>query len=908
MSLLAGGLAMPEEMEQKTAETTEQEHHDNGAMKLRQSIVDGYMKEGLSEKEAGEKADEFIRANLFRPHAADIDPQVAGLTERAAGDARQQAAEKESVEQEKAAEKVKEAPARQDERKPANMATVRRYAHELKEIAGEKWAFKDAEHSGLKINNLSIASTPELVEKLDKRHIRYFPINKGGEKFIAIDTDQELHLTNKEINDRKRSWESDMTKENGKFLTYAETLKKITGKDWSESDKEDRIASTPELVATLEEKNVRYKTVKEGDKEFLSVSKNESVFLQDWEKDRKRYREELNAMTGADWERKDNILRVPATPELAAKLEEKGVRYTDDDNILEGKRFLEVDSRKPFYLTNEEINKKTYAAELSKITGAEWDATWRLDPNDILKQKESLCVVKTPEMIAKLEEKGIRYDKLQENENIIAVDLDKPLYLTEKEMEEKKNTKEPVVAAKEAESAVEEVEAPAAEAPAKEAEAAVEEVEAPVAEAPAKEAEAAVEEVEAPVAEAPAKEAKAPVEEEKEGKESADPAAKAKAGKEAEEDAPVFSAGPDKSFLNEKQEEKDDQEKNAELEELKEQLLRTAWKNKFLALEDEEANEGLADDKKHLCPFGQILPDSLKINKDPAYATMKTEKGSTLLNASKRVHMDYEGDKPSFEDCIAMARLGMEKGWKTAKLEGSEEYKAQMYLAMRAMGIKAIGYTPSPELEKQGDEMAAQYKQDREHAESMDQRYPALEEARGDTKFKNVDLDKYKEIRAKAEGKDTAEQTKDAKEAEAPAAEKPAKEAEAPAPEKPAKEAEAPAAEKPAKEAEAPAAEKPAKEAPAVGKVPEGKKAELNGKFDQMVSKMAQQHPGFSSNLLFGLSKTETKEKTPSPSDLLKAYGNAMASVKKAEAKEATNKVDLSKVMNAAKNRSGEGR
>ena len=272
----------------------EEEKKTNDIMSVRETILSKYRQTGLSTKDAEEKTDSFIREQLFRPREGGVDLQMAGLLARFADIERQQAEKISSAE--KTAENVKEAPVqqaenvneaaarqaeneseaqvRQPERKVPNEVTVNRYAADLKDITGADWAFKDAEHSGLKINNLSVASTPELLDKLEKRHIRYFPINKNGEKYVAVDTDQELHLTNDEINKASDRYEHDILK---KFQTRAEQLKQITGKDWADNDKDNRIASSPELLATLEGKNVRYKSVKEGDQEFLSVDKDDFI-------------------------------------------------------------------------------------------------------------------------------------------------------------------------------------------------------------------------------------------------------------------------------------------------------------------------------------------------------------------------------------------------------------------------------------------------------------------------------------------------------------------------------------------------------------------------------------------------------------------------------------------------------
>ena len=356
-----------------------------------------------------------------------------------------------------------------------------------------------------------------------------------------------------------------------------------------------------------------------------------------------------------------------------------------------------------------------------------------------------------------------------------------------------------------------------------------------------------------------------------------------------EKDVPVFSGG---QFVPQKE---NQQESEETLDDLEAQLLRTAWKNKFMAFEDEEANEGKAKDQWHYCPFGQCLPDTIKKNKNPPYVSMKLKSGATVTNASKQVNMDYKGS-PSFEDCMTMARIGMEKGWKTAKLEGSEEYKAKMYLAMRVMGIKAIGYTPSPELEKQGDELAAKHEQDRTHAEDMDQRYPALDKARGDIPFEKVDAKKYAEIRAKANenqaeslqkaGKEEAGKTSVSSQMKGMASEM-------------AHETGADNSLFSKKlndlnsenEADAEAAMNKfltkgtfKKILNGYDKLPDEKKEELAGKFEKMVGNLVEKHPQIATKLAYDLSNSN-KNNGSGPAKMVQAYGAALNSVKEAEAK-----------------------
>ncbi len=166
------------------------------------------------------------------------------------------------------------------------------------------------------------------------------------------------------------------------------------------------------------------------------------------------------------------------------------------------------------------------------------------------------------------------------------------------------------------------------------------------------------------------------------------------------------------------------------------QMMDTAFKNRYMMVED------VNNDPNHLCPFGQLKSNTVKDksdDKDDPRVSMQLNSGATLVNRPNRVHIKYttkvdyddngnevRSPQVSFEDCMAAVRVGMEKGWTSATLNGPDAYKEQMYLAMRAMGMKVVGYQPSAELQKQGDELAAQYVADRRHADFTDQRYPAI--------------------------------------------------------------------------------------------------------------------------------------------------------------------------------------
>ena len=75
-----------------------EEEKKNDITSSREKILSKYAQAGLTDKDAAEKADAFLREHAFRPNAAEIDPQMVGLMERAAEAARQQAEEKKLAE------------------------------------------------------------------------------------------------------------------------------------------------------------------------------------------------------------------------------------------------------------------------------------------------------------------------------------------------------------------------------------------------------------------------------------------------------------------------------------------------------------------------------------------------------------------------------------------------------------------------------------------------------------------------------------------------------------------------------------------------------------------------------------------------------------------------------------------
>ena len=156
------------------------------------------------------------------------------------------------------------------------------------------------------------------------------------------------------------------------------------------------------------------------------------------------------------------------------------------------------------------------------------------------------------------------------------------------------------------------------------------------------------------------------------------------------------------------------------------------------------------NEQDEFCPYSRIKCASLiesTDKKNPFVQATLSPSGSTLINMPDKINLKFDtkinrkGEKNTqltLEDCMAMVRMGMEKGWTSATLSGPPEFKKQMYLAMRAMGMEPVGYTPSPDLVKQGDAMFKSNAQNREHNASIDRRFPEMETAR---KAAGVEID-----------------------------------------------------------------------------------------------------------------------------------------------------------------------
>ena len=179
-------------------------------------------------------------------------------------------------------------------------------------------------------------------------------------------------------------------------------------------------------------------------------------------------------------------------------------------------------------------------------------------------------------------------------------------------------------------------------------------------------------------------------------------------------------------------------ENNETEDDLLKQMMNTAFKNRYMMLEDVE------NDSSHLCPFRQFKTSTLEDRRDSKnpYVKMELETGARVYNRPGQIDVHYdtkEGDDLhiSFEDALALVRLGQEKGWTSANLEGPKEYKEQMYLAMCALGMKVHGdFIPSKDLQKKAEEMRQKYSPDAQHAASIDQRFKGIEKIREDVGIK----------------------------------------------------------------------------------------------------------------------------------------------------------------------------
>lgn len=228
-----------------------------------------------------------------------------------------------------------------------------------------------------------------------------------------------------------------------------------------------------------------------------------------------------------------------------------------------------------------------------------------------------------------------------------------------------------------------------------------------------------------------------------EAEKAAAEAEKTKAEKPADEQVGTFGAAEADSKDKDKKKGKGDKAPVIENDLLK-QVQNVAMLNRYYGFEAEK------DSPPRPNPFQTITkaeksPKGVK----PPYAYAELASGAKMYNRPDSVDMVYktqimqdgsENSQLSFEDCMTMVRLGQQKGWTAAKLTGPKEFREQMYLACRAMGMPVKDFQPSPELQKLGDEKEAMHEATRAHVKNLDARFPQMEAERKNNKLSYNDV------------------------------------------------------------------------------------------------------------------------------------------------------------------------
>lgn len=119
-------------------------------------------------------------------------------------------------------------------------------------------------------------------------------------------------------------------------------------------------------------------------------------------------------------------------------------------------------------------------------------------------------------------------------------------------------------------------------------------------------------------------------------------------------------------------------------------------------------NESKSAEPPYENPYANIVGVKRIGDRPDSPVHMQLETGSTIVNSSKSLHLSHTDGGPSFEECMTMVRMGQKKGWTVAKLSGSEEFKAKMFLACRALNMPVKDYQPSTELQVEAEKMLAQ--------------------------------------------------------------------------------------------------------------------------------------------------------------------------------------------------------
>ncbi|MBO4521490.1 MAG: hypothetical protein J5787_09840 [Alphaproteobacteria bacterium] len=122
---------------------------------------------------------------------------------------------------------------------------------------------------------------------------------------------------------------------------------------------------------------------------------------------------------------------------------------------------------------------------------------------------------------------------------------------------------------------------------------------------------------------------------------------------------------------------------------LADELRSVAWKTKFLDYEykDAHTNDPNAKTSFAKCNLGSIK----EVSASPQVVSMELSTEATLVNSANRINIQIKKDKQTtLEDTMTMVRLGLEKGWRDAKIDpaASLDFKRNMYIAMLAQGLE----------------------------------------------------------------------------------------------------------------------------------------------------------------------------------------------------------------------------
>ncbi|MCQ2914647.1 MAG: hypothetical protein MJ247_05585 [Alphaproteobacteria bacterium] len=116
--------------------------------------------------------------------------------------------------------------------------------------------------------------------------------------------------------------------------------------------------------------------------------------------------------------------------------------------------------------------------------------------------------------------------------------------------------------------------------------------------------------------------------------------------------------------------------------------------------------------------------------------------GVTELNGKTAV--------PTLNDCLTMVRMGQMKGWDFATIDGSDEFKKQMYIACRVLGMPTKDFVPTPEMIMAADEACSQLQSPdklghtiNDYVADLDNRYPKIQAKHADEPAEPKLVEKY---------------------------------------------------------------------------------------------------------------------------------------------------------------------